>query len=83
MNAPEIQEKIAHRRGTARTWADSSRPLPELADEVYLATLGRFPTDAERQLFLEAVDDSPEGRRQAVEDLLWAVLNTKDFLYNH
>jgi hypothetical protein len=34
-------------------------------------------------LFLEAVDDSPEGRRQAVEDLLWAVLNTKDFLYNH
>ena len=83
MNAPEIQEKIAHRRGTARTWADSSRPLPELADEVYLATLGRFPTDAERQLFLEAVDESPEGRRQAVEDLLWAVLNTKDFLYNH
>jgi len=83
MNAPEIQDKLAHRRGTARAWADSSRPLAELADEIYLATLARFPSAAERELFLETVEDTREGRRQAVEDLLWAVLNTKDFLYNH
>lgn len=82
MNAPEIQEKIAHRRGRARQLAESSLTSAELADELYLAMLARFPTSDERPLLDAAFAEDAGNRRQAAEDLMWALLNTKEFLYN-
>ncbi|MEX0727123.1 MAG: DUF1549 domain-containing protein [Planctomycetaceae bacterium] len=83
LNSPEIAEKIHSRKGTARALADSSLTPAEIVDEVYLMTLTRYPSDEERGLFI-AVYESPDiPRRQATEDLLWAVMNAKEFLYNH
>ncbi len=54
----------------------------ELVRQVWLRTVGRLPTDEEvarsfRQL--ESVDSLAEG----ITDLMWAMLNTKEFLLNH
>lgn len=83
LNSPEINEKIASRTGVARRLADSAMSIDELTDEIYLGTLSRFPTAAERTLMKEAFDTPGTTRRHAVEDVLWSVLNTKEFLYNH
>ena len=87
LNSPEVNAKIGHRQGTARKLADSALSDDEITDEIYLGTLSRFPTPDERTLMksaFEATSEARGGRRQAaVEDILWTVLNTKEFLYNH
>ena len=57
----------------------------ELTDEIFLWTLSRLPTAAERASF-EA--ESPTGadsvsREEAFRDLFWALLNTKEFAFQH
>lgn len=56
----------------------------QIVEELYLAALGRHPTDAEMQAALEYVGAAGEANRlQAFQDVLWALLNTKEFLFNH
>lgn len=81
MNSPEVAAKISHRRGLARTLADSEQPPREIVDTLYLTALSRFPTDEERGIFLDLFDRI--DRRRATEDTLWTVMNTKRFIYVH
>lgn len=83
MNAPEIAEKLQARTGTARRLADSALAPKELVDELYLMTLSRFPTEPERATLLAFFQGPAAGRREAVEDALWSLLNTKEFTFNH
>jgi len=83
MNSPEIAEKIRARRGTARVLAESTKTPAEIIEELYLGTLARYPSEGERALLLETFQQDGVERRAAVEDVLWALLNTKEFLYNH
>ena len=82
LNSPEVNEKIGDRHGVARRLAESPLSSEEITDEIYLGTLSRFPTPEERTLMKSAFEAAGADRRQAVEDVLWAVLNTKEFLYN-
>ena len=82
LNSPEIHGKITHRRGTARQLAESARSNDEILDDIYLGTLCRFPTTEERTLLQQAFVAAGDNRCAAVEDILWSVLNTKEFLYN-
>jgi hypothetical protein len=51
----------------------------EVVTELYLAALSRYPTAKELKLVTARMAKARD-RRQAVEDLLWAVVNTKEFL---
>jgi hypothetical protein len=82
MNSEEITGKIRDRQGTARRLARSGKPPRELIDDLYLGTLSRFPSDRERALMLQVFADA-EDRQSAVEDVLWALVNTREFVYNH
>lgn len=80
MNSPEISEKIRARRGLARKLADSDKQPDAIVEELFLSALGRMPTDAEKsQMAVAFVGNSREA---AVEDVMWVVLNSKEFLYN-
>ena len=83
LNSPEIMEKIQDRHGAARKLAESKLAPSEIVDELYLLTLARFPKDHERALMLQVFDGSDADRKTAVEDVLWTLLNTKEFIYNH
>ena len=83
MNSTEITAKIAARAGIARKLADSKKTPAEIADELFLATIARFPTEAERAAVLKAFDGAADARREVVEDLLWSLLNKREFVYNH
>jgi len=55
-------------------------------ETIFLATLSRYPTEMERERILNHVerDSSPgDPRRQLLGDLLWALLNSAEFLLNH
>jgi hypothetical protein len=97
LNAPEITEKIEHRHGHVIRLATSGLSPTEIITELYLATLSRHPTPPEIELMGTAFADSPDdqtaagesppvdqiARIAATEDVLWALLNSKEFLFNH
>ena len=82
LNAPEISEKIGHRRGRARKLASTELAPDQIIDELYLWTLARFPTDNEKALMKTAFGDGAD-RQAGAEDALWALLNSKEFVFNH
>ena len=81
MNSPEIAEKIRSKTGAARKLADGKLSPAEVIEELYMAVLCRLPTEKEKAASLAVFAES--DRRSATEDVLWALLNTKEFLFNH
>jgi hypothetical protein len=93
MNATEVKTKLAKSDGRA---AKLSKGVDDDSniDELYEAALCRLPKTAERQTAIEFLARPradaagvalvpAKARTAAYEDLIWAVLNTKEFLYNH
>jgi phage tail protein X len=93
LNAKEIQEKLADDKGVAaRLAADTRRSDDEKLRELYLAAFAREPAAKEATLAKEYLARRTEkkeekealsGKRQAYEDIVWALINTKEFLFNH
>ena len=57
----------------------SNKSDEAIVDDLYLATLSRLPTPEERQRGVAYLSDGAKGSR--AQDLLWALLNSKGFLY--
>ncbi len=94
LNAKDIQEKLASSNGAAAKLAADARPDEDKLRELYLIAYARQPEAAELALAKTHIDkprNAPDGKpmeavaakRQGYEDILWAILNTKEFLFNH
>ncbi|MCO6454852.1 MAG: DUF1549 domain-containing protein [Pirellulaceae bacterium] len=83
MNSPEIMAKVQHRHGRARKLAASELAPPEIVEVLCLATLARYPSPEEQQVLLRPFQQPGAARREAIEDVLWVLLNSKEFIYNH
>ena len=53
-----------------------------MVEELYLATLSRYPSPQEIFNAAGYIDRDSEPRK-SVEDLLWTLLNSREFLFNH
>jgi hypothetical protein len=82
MNSMTTMKKLQDSQGRVRQLVKSSLSPAEIVDELYLATLSRFPTESEQELMLQAYAESND-REVAVEDILWTLLNTREFVFNH
>jgi hypothetical protein len=63
-----------------------ARDLPDkgLVEEIFLACLARRPTASEEEKFLAALRGMKgDERRLSVEDLHWALLSSREFIFNH
>ena len=83
MNSSESVEKIRHKNGVARRLAQSNLSDDKIIEELYLGTLTRLPSEAEVALMKQVFVEEGVTRRTAVEDILWALLNTREFVFNH
>ena len=81
LNSPEIAAKIGHRRGRARILAATDTTPEKIIEELYLTTLSRYPAADEQKLMQQAFDSG--DRRAATEDILWVLMNSKEFVFNH
>jgi hypothetical protein len=83
LNAKDIQEKLAHDQGRAAFLAANKRPDEANIRELYYGAYAREPEEKELKLARGYLEKKAEKRREAYEDLIWALINTKEFLFNH
>ena len=80
-----LQRQITAKNSRLAQWLED----PALSDEeilkrLFLAALVREPDSREISLALAPIRlRGPDARRQAFEDALWALFNSKEFAYNH
>jgi hypothetical protein len=85
LNSPEIMAKIRARTGHAALTARQQQTPGETLDQLYLTVLARYPRDGEKEQLLPLLAESTDStsRREACEDIVWVLINSKEFLYNH
>ena len=81
-NHPDLLKKISSPKGRLAEILKARNDDSQRIDELYLWTLSRLPTDAERQICLERVRNSVSAQR-GYEGLLWGLVNTREFILNH
>jgi hypothetical protein len=82
MNAPDLQRKLASDAGRAARLAKAGGSPRAIVEELYLLAYSRYPTAAEREIGESLfTDPDPRSRRTAAEDLLWALLNSAEFIF--
>jgi len=83
LNSAEVQSKLSDANGrAAKLAADTNRTHEEKVRDLYLWVYARPPVPEELQVALAHLEKH-ENKQQAYEDILWALLNTKEFLFNH
>jgi hypothetical protein len=82
VNSPTLNEKLRHPDNRLGRLLAQKLPPRAVLDELYLAALTRLPHEAEAQATLAYVAQA-EDPRKAWEDVLWALLNAKEFLFRH
>ena len=81
-NSDELRHKTTTPEGHLSELLKSQTDNHKLTSELFLATLSREPTAAETTAIDKALaDGSP--REEVFQDLLWALLNAKEFVFNH
>ena len=88
INSADIHRKLSSETGRAtRLAADQERDHPEKIRELYLSALSRLPTADETtsllQYLKERTTEKDGNLRAAYEDIVWTLINTKEFLFNH
>ena len=59
-------------------------PPEKIVEEAYLSSLSRYPTEAEQHKIVQVLTETKESEKRAVvEDVYWAILSSKEFLFNH
>jgi len=89
INGDTINKKLASPRGLIQRLVDAGSDNRTAVEQIYLAALNRYPGEEELRALSQAMDGAATqaggdlSRRRAIEDLAWAVLTGREFLFNH
>jgi hypothetical protein len=82
LNGDFLNKKIADPAGRVALLLKAKKPLNEIAEELYLVTLSRPPREEEVNKVKDYTATAPNPA-EAAQDLLWVLLNSREFLFNH
>jgi hypothetical protein len=83
LNSAEVQNKLAAASGRAAALAaDKEHAHPRKIDRLYMQFYGRHPLPEETALAVAYLNKT-KNDKAAYEDIIWALINTKEFLFNH
>ena len=83
MNSENLQRKLSDDDGRVEKLAASERTNREIVEELYLVAYSRLQTAEEYQATIAILDEAGDKRRKGVEDLLWALINTPEFIFKN
>ncbi len=82
INGPTVHEKLRSDTGRIKALIDAGKSDEEIVAELYFRAFSRQPSATEWEAASHHIQ-ATEDRRLALEDVCWAVLNTKEFLFQH
>ena len=94
LNGADLRAKLAHPKGRAERLASDPRPAEAKVRELYRVAFAREPRPDELKAALAYLAEprsnaagqpveASRALRENVQDLLWALMTTKEFLFNH
>jgi len=83
MHSERLQDKLAHKNGRVASLAAGDLDEPQIVDELYLVALARLPAKDEAAIAVEQFGMPDATRQTAAEDILWALINSAEFVFNH
>jgi hypothetical protein len=94
INAADIRSKLGHANGRAQQLAQDSRPAETRITELYLLAFARKPRADELKTAMAYLQEPrvnagglkmepQQAQREGFQDLIWALMSTKEFLFNH
>jgi hypothetical protein len=82
LNSDEIQGKLSQGGGRAELMAKDPRPEAEKVEELFQWALARKPTPLQLNTAVAHIKQNAKNKKSAYENILWALLNTKEFAFN-
>ncbi|MDE2509203.1 MAG: DUF1549 domain-containing protein [Planctomycetota bacterium] len=82
LNSNDVQTKLASNTGRAELFVKDPRPEPEKINELFWAAFGRAASPEETARAVAHLAKHATQKRQAYEDILWALVNAKEFQFN-
>jgi len=82
LNSDEVQGKLARPNGRAEKMVRDARPDAEKVDELFLWAFARLPSPGQKEIALAHIGKHAANKKAAYENILWALLNTKEFMFN-
>ena len=84
INGETVSQRIRQGKLVQEMLAQNKQPA-EIIESLYLRTLTRKPTEMELKKLLAAVNEGekPYDKQLILEDIFWALLNSKEFIFNH
>ena len=93
INGDTLNKKLSAPEGTIALFLKLGLSDRRLLEFMYLSAFSRYPTDAERASLTASLEKAKtvtgteearrEAHRQALEDMVWAMLTSKEFLFDH
>ncbi|HEX6960345.1 MAG TPA: DUF1549 domain-containing protein [Lacipirellula sp.] len=80
LNGSAVHNKIAQGK-LVQTWLDAGKSPAEVVEEIYVRCLSRKPTEEEAAKLAELYGDAKKPVKE-LQDVFWAVLNSREFLFN-
>ena len=82
MNGEAVSDRI-RRGGVVEKLIAAGRTDDEIVRELFLRTFGRPPVPEETKAVAASLAADPGARRLVLEDVFWALMNSKEFYFNH
>jgi len=93
VNGETLNGKLRHENSNAGLFLKLGLSEARIIEHLFLSAFSRYPSEQEKRQLVEALKSArlEEGteearlraRREAVEDMMWAILTSKEFLFNH
>lgn len=83
VNGKTISDAVSDGKGRIAKAILSGKADRDVIEEMYLASFSRLPTAAELDKGMQYLNSGGRGRAARAQDLLWAIVNSKAFLYNY
>ncbi|MGL6073271.1 MAG: DUF1549 and DUF1553 domain-containing protein [Fimbriiglobus sp.] len=83
MNGDTVGPKVQAGNLVGKMLQDK-KTVPQIIEQIYIRSVNRAPTAGEMKRLTDTVNAAPANlKQQTLEDIFWAILNSREFMFNH